>query len=143
MIIYYTATAAKDCAYHYVQDITSLAQQCDYLVVCCSGGERTRYMVNSAVLSALGPDGYLINVSRGSVIDENALVQALEEQRIAGAALDVFQNEPFVPDPLKRMDNVILSPHMGSSTHENLEEMFTLQAYQLNSFLQQVLLSLS
>lgn len=139
MTINYTASSPKNCDYHYFNDVGSLAEQSDYLVVCCSGGEQTRHLIDKDVLRHLGPQGYLINVSRGSVVDEPALIEALKEGLIAGAALDVYADEPQVPDELKQMDKVLLSPHMGSSTHENLEAMFKLQASQLNGYLQQML----
>ncbi|WP_367606769.1 NAD(P)-dependent oxidoreductase [Legionella sp. W05-934-2] len=139
MIINYTASSPKESDYHYFQDVNSLAKHSDYLVICCSGGEQTKHLINKEVLSLLGPQGYLINVSRGSVLDEQALIDALQKHTIAGAALDVFTNEPHVADELKQMENVLLSPHMGSSTHENLEAMFNLQACQLNNYLHHVL----
>jgi hydroxypyruvate reductase len=80
-------------------------------------------LIDAAVLDALGPEGYLINVARGSVVDEPALVQALLERRIAGAGLDVFENEPQVPAELMQLDNVVLLPHIASGTHETRAAM--------------------
>ncbi|WP_323130843.1 NAD(P)-dependent oxidoreductase, partial [Sinorhizobium medicae] len=80
-------------------------------------------LVNHAVLANLGPEGYLVNVSRGTIVDEQALISALAGNRIAGAALDVFENEPFVPDTLRNDPRVVLSPHMGSGTHETRQQM--------------------
>ena len=83
-----------------------------------AGGPGTKHLINADVLKALGPRSYLINVSRGSVVDEKALVKALQEKQIAGAALDVFENEPLVPNELLTMDNVVLLPHIASATEE-------------------------
>ncbi len=113
-----------------------MAEHCDYLIVTCVGGEETKHLVNKEVLQALGEEGYLINVARGSVVDTDDLIWALQNNVIAGAALDVFENEPHVPEELISMDNVVLLPHMGTSTEEillaqaemvvdNLEAYFT------------------
>jgi lactate dehydrogenase-like 2-hydroxyacid dehydrogenase len=103
--------------------LTELARWCDFLVVIVAGGPQTRHLISAAVLDALGPDGYLVNVARGSVIDEAALVNALVERRIAGAGLDVFEHEPKVPAALFTLDNVVLLPHVASATHETRAAM--------------------
>jgi lactate dehydrogenase-like 2-hydroxyacid dehydrogenase len=103
--------------------LVDLARWCDFLVVIVPGGAATRHLVDEAVLDALGTKGYLINVARGSVVDEAALVRALKEQRIAGAGLDVFENEPNVPAELMTLDNVVLVPHIGSATVETRAAM--------------------
>jgi lactate dehydrogenase-like 2-hydroxyacid dehydrogenase len=95
-----------------------LAKESDFLVLSCPGGAATRNLVDRAVLDALGPQGILVNVSRGSVVDEAALVGALAEGRLGGAALDVFVDEPRVPPALFAMDNVVLQPHVASATVE-------------------------
>jgi hydroxypyruvate reductase len=105
-----------DAAYPYEPDIARLAEQSDGLVLCCPGGPATRHLVNSKVLSALGPEGWIVNVARGSVIDEQALVEALMAKRIWGAGLDVFETEPKVPSALFHLDNVVLQPHQASAT---------------------------
>lgn len=133
--IAYTALSVKSNSYSYYPSIEELATDSDFLMICCSGGAETRHLINQRVLDCLGPEGYLINVSRGSVVDEQALIHALTNQKIAGAGLDVYQNEPEVSGALRTLDNVVLSPHMGSSTHENLVAMFHLQAQQLNQIL--------
>jgi hydroxypyruvate reductase len=92
-------------------------------VVITPGGEGTRRMINKEVLQALGPRGYLINVARGTVVDEPALIEALQQGTIAGAGLDVFENEPQVPQALRELDNVVLTPHMASATHETRQAM--------------------
>lgn len=113
--------AGVEFAYH--ADPLSLARASDFLVLTLPGGERTRHLVNAAVLEALGPAGYLINIARGSVVDQAALVDALVSGRIAGAALDVFDDEPNVPAELLALDNVVLTPHVASGTHETRKAM--------------------
>ncbi|ART55617.1 hydroxyacid dehydrogenase [Acidovorax carolinensis] len=103
--------------------LRELARWADYLVIITAGGEETRHLIDTAVLDALGPRGFLINVARGSVIDEAALVRALVERRIAGAGLDVFEREPQVPAELLALDNVVLLPHIASGTEETRQAM--------------------
>ncbi|MDM0110952.1 2-hydroxyacid dehydrogenase [Variovorax sp. J22R133] len=117
MSIAYTSRSAKDgVAYAYVPSAAALAAQSDFLVIITPGGAATRKLIDAEVLKALGPQGCVVNVARGSVIDETALIEALRSGTIAGAALDVFENEPNVPQALREMDNVVLSPHIGSAT---------------------------
>lgn len=119
MNVAYTATAIKeDVPYKYYKDAAELAQHCDYLFVTCRGGDETKHLVNADVLQKLGPEGYVINVARGSVVDTDDLVWALENDVIAGAGLDVFENEPFVDERLLKRDDVVLLPHMGTATEE-------------------------
>ncbi|MCC6194391.1 MAG: 2-hydroxyacid dehydrogenase, partial [Burkholderiales bacterium] len=89
----------------------------------CPGGPATEGLVDARILAALGPQGFLVNVARGSVVDEAALVEALQSQRIAGAALDVFRDEPRVPPALFGLDNVILEPHIASATVETRRDI--------------------
>lgn len=103
--------------------LLELARWADFLVVITAGGAETRHLIDAAVLDALGPQGYLVNVSRGSVIDEAALVKALQEKRIGGAGLDVFEREPHVPPELFTLDNVVLVPHIASATVQTREAM--------------------
>ncbi len=117
-VVYHGPRAKPDLPYKYFSDLTAMARHADYLILACPGGADTQGIVTADVLDALGRDGFLINISRGSVVDEPALVQALIEQRIAGAGLDVFQNEPHVPHELISMDNVVMLPHIGSATVE-------------------------
>jgi hydroxypyruvate reductase len=120
MAVSYTGSVRQDdCDYPYIDDIADLAAQSDILVLTGAVTERTRRSVNSAVLSALGSDGILINVARGALIDEGALISALENGTIAGAALDVFDKEPGVDSRLLKLENVILSPHAASFTLES------------------------
>ncbi|KNZ33203.1 MAG: dehydrogenase [Methylibium sp. NZG] len=102
--------------YRYHPTLLGLAQECDVLLVVASGGAETHHLVNADVLKALGPDGILVNVGRGTVVDEAALVQALQNKTILSAGLDVFENEPHVPPALIAMDHVVLLPHVGSAS---------------------------
>jgi lactate dehydrogenase-like 2-hydroxyacid dehydrogenase len=112
-----------------------MARASDALIVITPGGAATRHLINAEVLNALGPDGILINVARGSVVDETALVAALESGKLGGAGLDVFEAEPRIPDALKAMDNVVLLPHVGSATHETRRAMGDLTCDNLSRFL--------
>jgi len=131
---YHSRGPSADTAAGYVASLPTLAAWADFLVVCVPGGEATRNLISAAVLNALGPEGYLVNVARGSVVDEEALVCALEQGKIAGAALDVFQCEPRVPAALVGMDNVVLLPHIASSTRETFAAMEELLLENLSSF---------
>jgi lactate dehydrogenase-like 2-hydroxyacid dehydrogenase len=110
-------------AYPYYATPRELAANVDFLVVVTPGGEGTRGLIGRDVLRALGPRGFLVNVARGSVVDEAALIAALQQGTIAGAGLDVFENEPQVPQALRVLDNVVLTPHMASATHETRQAM--------------------
>lgn len=120
--------------YRYEAMLESLAEWADFLVVVSAGGPETRHLVSASVLRALGPKGYLINVSRGSVVDEDALVQALQNGDIAGAGLDVYADEPRVPAELLKLDNVVLLPHLASATHETRQAMAELVVINLDAF---------
>jgi len=115
---YHARHAVPGAPWEHEPSLVALARWCDFLVVIVSGGAGTRHLVNDEVLDALGPRGFLVNVSRGSVIDEAALVKALQEGRIAGAGLDVYEDEPNVPVALMALDNVVLLPHIASNTEE-------------------------
>jgi lactate dehydrogenase-like 2-hydroxyacid dehydrogenase len=124
MSIAYTARSAKDDApYPYFATAEALAREVDFLVVITPGGAATRKLIDAKVLAALGKKGYLVNVARGSVVDEQALVAALRAGTIAGAGLDVFENEPNVPAELLALDNVVLTPHVGSATWQTRQAM--------------------
>lgn len=131
---YHNRRPAEGCALSYFESLTALAQWADYLMLTVAGGAGTRHLVNSDVLNALGQSGYLINVARGSVVDEAALIAALAERRIAGAGLDVFEDEPNVPDALMALDNVVLTPHTASATHETRRAMADLVLENLQAF---------
>ena len=121
--------------YAYETTLKGLAQWSDFLVVASAGGADTRHLVSADVIAALGPTGYLINIARGSVIDETALVDALANKRIAGAGLDVFEDEPNVPEALFTLNNVVLLPHVASGTRETRQAMADLTLANLRSFL--------
>ncbi len=121
--ILYHARGKKDVGYTYYDNLTAMAGDCDVLICITPGGDATRRIVDRQVIDALGAQGILINVSRGSVIDELALVSALSEGRLGGAGLDVFENEPNVPEALFNLDNVVLLPHVGSGTVETRAAM--------------------
>jgi lactate dehydrogenase-like 2-hydroxyacid dehydrogenase len=124
MSIAYTARAEKaDAPYPYFATAEALAREVDFLVVITPGGAATRKLIDAKVLAALGKKGYLVNVARGSVVDEQALVEALRAGTIAGAGLDVFENEPNVPAELLALDNVVLTPHVGSATWQTRQAM--------------------
>ncbi|XP_010521520.1 PREDICTED: hydroxyphenylpyruvate reductase-like [Tarenaya hassleriana] len=110
-------------AYRYYSDVITLAKESDILVVACALTEETRHIIDRKVIDALGPHGILINIGRGGHVDEPALVAALLEGRICGAGLDVYENEPQVPEELLQMENVVLVPHVGSDTEETCRDM--------------------
>ncbi|SAL05286.1 D-isomer specific 2-hydroxyacid dehydrogenase [Caballeronia arationis] len=122
-VAYHGPTPKSDLPYEYYGSIIDLARAADVLVLSLPGGGKTRHIVDPRVLEALGPHGILINVARGSVVDEDALVSALANGEIAGAGLDVFENEPHVPPSLIALKNVLLTPHIGSGTKETREAM--------------------
>jgi len=124
MAIAYTARSPRVAVpWRFVPEVLALAEQSDFLVLITPGGAGTRHMVNAEVLRALGKKGILVNVARGSVVDEAALVQALEDGVIGGAALDVFEDEPRVPARLMALPNVVLVPHIGSATTATRQAM--------------------
>jgi len=123
MKVAYTGRKPQEVPYEYVRDLKTLALAVDFLVVACPGGETTRNIVNSEVLAALGKKGTLINIARGSIVDEPALVEALQAGTIKGAGLDVFADEPHIPAALMSMHNVVLLPHVGSATRETRQAM--------------------
>jgi lactate dehydrogenase-like 2-hydroxyacid dehydrogenase len=131
---YHSRRPVNGMAWGFEASPVALAEWADFLVVACAGGPATRHLVSADVIEALGPNGYVINISRGSVIDERALVDALVGKRIAGAALDVFENEPHVPTELLTLDNVVLLPHIGSGTHETRHAMNELVLSNLRSY---------
>lgn len=133
-IAYTNRNALKDCPYRYEESILRLAEWCDFLVITVAGGADTHHLISAEVLDALGPDSYLINVARGSTVDQGALIQALSERRIRGAGLDVFEAEPLVPQALLNLDNVVLSPHMASGTLETRKAMEDLVLENLKAF---------
>ncbi|HXF78751.1 MAG TPA: 2-hydroxyacid dehydrogenase [Usitatibacter sp.] len=113
----YHGRSRQPVAYTYYADVVSLARDVDILVVAAPGGEETRGLVGRAALEALGPEGTVVNIARGSVIDEAAMIEALKSGKLGAAGLDVFDKEPQVPAELLALDNVVVQPHVGSATH--------------------------
>jgi len=127
MSIAYTARGAKpQLPYRYHPSAQALATESDFLVVITPGGAATRKLIDAPVLAALGAKGILVHVARGSVVDEAALIDALERRTIAGAGLDVFENEPHVPERLRTLPHVVLTPHIGSATGQTRQAMVDL-----------------
>ncbi|MBN3725114.1 NAD(P)-dependent oxidoreductase [Burkholderia sp. Ac-20379] len=122
----YCGGAAQPVAYRWHADAEALAEQSDILIVCCPGGAATHRLIGAAVLERLGPQGFLVNVARGTVVDEAALTAALTSGTIRGAALDVFESEPLADSPLREMANTVLTPHAGSATEETRRTMLRL-----------------
>ncbi|MGV2985097.1 2-hydroxyacid dehydrogenase [Microbacterium sp. AGC85] len=133
-ILYTTRRPVEGVPWEHVASAVDLARRSDVLVVAVPGGPSTVNLVDAEVLRALGSDGFLVNIARGSVVDEDALIAALEAGEIAGAGLDVFANEPHVPEQLIR-DDVTLLPHVGSGTHETRQDMRDLTLANLRAYL--------
>lgn len=133
-IVYHGRRPQEGVAHKYYASLAAMARDCDVLMVICPGGAATYHIVNAEVLEALGSKGTLINVARGSVVDEAALVKALAEGKLGAAGLDVFENEPRVPEALFAMDQVVLQPHVGSATHETRKAMGDLTVDNLRAF---------
>ena len=122
-VVYYGPRKKSEYDYKYYSDIMEMAKDSDFLMLTCPGNEATANLIDANVLDALGPHGTLINIARGSVVDEPALIAALQNGTIAAAGLDVFANEPHVPQEFISMDNVVLLPHIGSATVETRKVM--------------------
>jgi hydroxypyruvate reductase len=122
-IRYHSRRPVEGVTWAHEPSLLELARWCDFLIVITAGGAGTKHLIDAAVLDALGPLGFIVNVARGSVIDEAALVRALLDKRIAGAGLDVFEDEPKVPSELFALDNVVLLPHIASATQETRQAM--------------------
>ncbi|GFY97053.1 D-isomer specific 2-hydroxyacid dehydrogenase family protein [Actinidia rufa] len=117
-ISYYSRLQKRDSKYRYFPSVVELASNCNILVVACPLTDETHRIINRQVIDALGPKGVLINIGRGLHVDEPELVSALQEGRLGGAGLDVFENEPEVPEKFFGLDNVVLTPHVGPATIE-------------------------
>ncbi len=115
---YHTRGPRHDVPWRHYPSLVELARDSDFLVAACPGGPATRHLVNAAVLDALGSKGLLVNIARGSVVDTPALIAALKQRRIAGAALDVVEGEPEVPAELIALDNVMFTPHVAGRSPE-------------------------
>ena len=133
-IRYHNRQPAADVVYGYEASVVELARWADFLVITAAGGPATHHLVSAEVIDALGEQGFLVNVSRGSVVDQQALVCALSNRRLGGAALDVYDDEPNVPPELLALDNVVLLPHIASSTNETFAEMENLVLANMRQF---------
>lgn len=119
----YFSRSRHDVPYTYLSSLEALAEWCDVLIIAVRAGRDTHHMIDAAMLKRLGTDGTLINISRGSVVDQKALVEALDNNVIAGAGLDVYEKEPHAPDALTRFPNVVLTPHVGGHTLDGHRRM--------------------
>jgi lactate dehydrogenase-like 2-hydroxyacid dehydrogenase len=133
-IAYHGRTQQDDIAYPYYPTVTGLAEACDVLIVITPGGASTRHLINAEVLKALGPNGVLINVARGTVVDEQALIDALKSGTILSAGLDVYEDEPRVPQELIDLEHVVLLPHIASASVHTRNAMSKLVADNLISW---------
>jgi len=122
-VVYHTRTPRSDVPYRHYPQLIDMARAVDTLMIVVPGGPATKNLINAAILEALGPDGIVINVARGSVVDEPALIAALRDRKIMAAGLDVFAHEPDVPEELLAMDNAVLLPHVGSASVFTREKM--------------------
>lgn len=123
-ILYHTRSPRADCAWSHVGSLVELAERSQFLIVACPGGPATRHLINRDVLAALGRDGFLINIARGSIVDTAALIDALKAGDIAGAGLDVYESEPDIPAALLALDNLVCTPHMAGRSPQ-AEQMQT------------------
>jgi len=131
---YHNRSRRDDVPYHYCESVLELARTSDFLIVATPGGSGTQALVGREVLDALGPQGFLVNIARASVVSTAEMVAALREGRIAGAGLDVFDDEPSVPDELKQLGNVVLTPHVAAQTPEAARDMVALVLKNLQAF---------
>jgi glyoxylate reductase len=131
---YFSRTRHDDLPYHYLPSLEALVEWCSVLMIAVRAGAETQHIVDAGLLKKLGADGYVVNISRGSVIDEIALVAALKDGTIAGAGLDVFETEPHAPDELTSLPNVVLTPHIGGNTQESRAAMQACVVANLKAF---------
>jgi lactate dehydrogenase-like 2-hydroxyacid dehydrogenase len=127
-VLYHNRRPRIDVAYTYVDNVRELARRVDFLMVAAPGGAETHHMVDRKVMDALGPEGVLINVGRGTIVDTQALIEALGEGTLGAAGLDVLEGEPIVPSALMALPNLLLTPHMASLTKDALRCAFDLAA---------------
>ncbi|MGE8096765.1 2-hydroxyacid dehydrogenase [Pseudomonas fluorescens] len=133
-VSYHSRQLLSDVPYDFCSTPTELARASDFLIVCTPGGIGTQHLVNKQVLDALGPQGFIVNIARASVVATSDLISALEQRRIAGAALDVFDEEPQVPDALKALSNVVLTPHVAGLSPEATKGTVELVGQNLMAF---------
>src|SRR3990167_7034713 len=136
-VLYPTRKPLSDSPYEYEAQLIELARWADFLVLTCPGGAAIHHLIDRAVLEALGPEGTLINVARGSVVDQAALVAAPRRGALGGAGLDVYAAEPAVPAALRELNNVVLLPHIGSASEETRLQMEQLVLANLQAFVDQ------
>jgi lactate dehydrogenase-like 2-hydroxyacid dehydrogenase len=122
-ICYHARRPRPDVPYPYYENLVDMARDCDVLIAIVPGGAETRRLIDRDVIEALGPGGCFVNVARGSVVDEAALIECLKTGKLGMAGLDVFEHEPQVPEALRQLDNVVLAPHVGSATHHTRDAM--------------------
>ena len=134
-VTYHGRSEKPGASYAFEPDLGRLAERADIVVLSCAGGEATRHLVGTDFLARLGPDGILVNVSRGSIIDEEALIDALERGIIAGAGLDVFASEPRIDERFMRLENVAVAPHYASLTFETRRAMIARIHREIGAFL--------
>ncbi|MBN9306826.1 MAG: hydroxyacid dehydrogenase [Devosia sp. 67-54] len=132
-VVYHGRRRQADEPFVYYSDLAEMARDADWLVIIAPGGKGTEKIVSRQVLAALGPEGYLVNMARGSLVDEAAMVEMLQNKTLGGAALDVFEQEPQVPAALFGLDNVVLSPHQGSATRQTRDKMGALVVANLDA----------
>jgi lactate dehydrogenase-like 2-hydroxyacid dehydrogenase len=132
-VVYHGRRRQSDEPYIFYDNLTDMARDADWLVLIAPGGKETEGIVSRQVLEALGPEGYLVNVARGTLVDEPAMVEMLVSKKLGGAALDVFEKEPQVPEALFALDNVVLAPHQGSATHQTRNKMGALVVANLDA----------
>jgi lactate dehydrogenase-like 2-hydroxyacid dehydrogenase len=132
-VLYHNRAPRSDVPYTYVPSLIDLARQVDFLVIAAPGGPETKHLIDAEVIDAVGPEGFIVNVGRGSVVDETALVAALQEGRLGGAGLDVYENEPNVPAALLAMPNVVLQPQQGGNTIDSFEAIVDLTVQNLKA----------
>ncbi|XP_031487334.1 glyoxylate/hydroxypyruvate/pyruvate reductase 2KGR-like [Nymphaea colorata] len=133
-VIYHSRSENPGANYRFYSNLVDLAADSDILVLACPLTDETHHIVNMTVINALGPDGVLVNIGRGSLVDEPELVKALLDKRLGGAGLDVFEWEPEPPKELLDLDNVVLLPHVGSSTVETAKDMADLVVKNLEAY---------
>lgn len=132
-VVYHGRNRQPDEPFMFYDKLVDMARDSDWLVIIAPGGKGTEKIVSREVLEALGPEGQLVNMARGTLVDEAALVELLQNGKLGGAALDVFEKEPQVPEALFGLDNVVLSPHQGSATHQTRNKMGALVVQNLDA----------
>jgi len=132
-VVYHGRHRQADEPFVFYDNLTGMARDADWLLIIAPGGKGTEKIVSREVLTALGPQGYLVNMARGTLVDEAAMVEMLASKQLGGAALDVFEKEPQVPEALFALDNVVLSPHQGSATNQTRNKMGALVVANLDA----------